>query len=46
MKNLLKKLNKQYNQTIIMITHNMDIAKCADRMIRLNDGKIVGEESI
>ncbi len=44
--NLLKKLNKQYNQTIIMITHNMDIAKCADRMIRLNDGKIVGEESI
>lgn len=44
--NLLKKLNKQYNQTILMITHNTDIAKCADRIIRLNDGKIVGEENI
>ena len=43
---LLKKLNKQYNQTILMITHNMDIAKCADRILRLNDGKIVGEENI
>ena len=29
-----------------MITHNMDIAKCADRILRLNDGKIVGEENI
>lgn len=43
---LLKKLNKQYNQTILMITHNMDIAKCADRILTLNDGKIVGEENI
>ena len=43
---LLKKLNKQYNQTILMITHNMDIAKCADRILRLNDGKIVGEKNI
>lgn len=37
---LLKKSNKDYNQTIIMITHNMDIAKCADRILRIEDGKI------
>ncbi len=41
---LLKKTNKEYKQTIIMITHNMDIAKCADRIIRIEDGQIVGEE--
>ncbi len=38
---LLKKSNKDYNQTIIMITHNMDIAKQADRVINLEDGRIV-----
>lgn len=40
---LLKKSNKDYKQTIIMITHNMEIAKIADRVIKLEDGKIVGE---
>ena len=38
---LLEKSNKDYKQTIIMITHNMDIAKIADRIIRLEDGRIV-----
>lgn len=38
---LLKKSNKEYNQTIIMITHNMEIAKEADRIIKIEDGKIV-----
>lgn len=37
---LLKKSNRDYKQTIIMITHNMEIAKQADRIIRLEDGKI------
>lgn len=37
---LLKKSNKELDQTIIMITHNLDIAKCADRVIRIEDGKI------
>ena len=37
---LLKKSNKQYNQTIIMITHNLEIAKSADRIIRIEDGKL------
>ena len=40
---LLKKSNKEYNQTIIMITHNMEIAKMADRILKLEDGKIVKE---
>ena len=40
---LLKLSNKKYNQTIIMITHNMEIAKVADRIIKIEDGKIVGE---
>ncbi len=37
---LLKKSNKELKQTIIMITHNMEIAKCADRIIRMEDGRI------
>lgn len=40
---LLKKSNKDYKQTIIMITHNLEIAKMADRIIKLEDGKIVKE---
>ena len=41
---LLKKSNRDYKQTIIMITHNLEIAKIADRIIKIEDGKIVGEE--
>lgn len=40
---LLKKSNRDYNQTIIMITHDMEIAKFADRIIKIEDGKIVKE---
>ena len=40
---LLRKSNKEYKQTIIMITHNMEIAKCADRIIEIEDGKIIRE---
>ena len=40
---LLRKSNRDYKQTIIMITHNMEIAKSADRIIKIEDGKIVGE---
>ena len=42
--NLLKKSNKEYNQTIIMITHNIEIAKIADRIIKIEDGKIIKDE--
>ena len=40
---LLKKSNKNYKQTIIMITHNMEIAKVADRIIKIEDGKLIEE---
>lgn len=39
--NLLKRSNQELNQTIIMITHNMELAKAADRTIMIEDGKIV-----
>lgn len=42
---LLKKSNWDYNQTIIMITHNMEIAKYADRVLQIEDGRIVGEQN-
>ena len=38
---LLKESNKKYNQTIIIITHNLEIAKMADRIIKIEDGKLV-----
>ncbi len=38
---LLKKSNKDYKQTIVIITHNMEIAKACDRIIKIEDGKIV-----
>lgn len=41
---LLKKANKDYKQTIIMITHNMELAKVADRIIEIEDGHIVREK--
>lgn len=41
---LLKKTNKKYNQTIIMITHNLEIAKMTDRIITIEDGRIVDDK--
>ena len=43
---LLKMSNEKYNQTIIMITHNMEIAKCADRILRIEDGKLSAEVTV
>ena len=40
---MLKMCNQNYGQTVIMITHNLDIAKQADRIITISDGKIVEE---
>lgn len=37
---LLKVTSKKFNQTIVMITHNEQIAQMADRVIRIEDGKI------
>ena len=44
--NLLKLSNEKYNQTIIMITHDMELAKNAGRIITLEDGHIVKDEKI
>ena len=40
---ILKTSNKKYKQTIIMITHNLELAKDADRIIKIADGKIIEE---
>ena len=40
---LLKVSNRKYDQTIIMITHNLEIAKTADRILTMEDGRLVRE---
>lgn len=42
---LLKVTSRMYNQTIVMITHNQEIAQMAGRIIRLEDGKIHGRNT-
>ncbi len=37
---LLRECNEKFNQTIIMVTHNEELAKMADRIIKIEDGKI------
>ena len=39
---LLKITSERFSQTIVMITHNEEIAQMADRIIRIEDGRIVG----
>lgn len=43
---LLKDLAKQYRQTLLVITHDPDIARMADRMVRIEDGKIRKEGDV
>lgn len=38
---LLKITSKRFNQTVVMITHNEEIAQLADRIIRIEDGRVV-----
>ena len=38
---LMQSISREFNQTILMITHNEEIAQMADRIIRIEDGKIV-----
>ncbi|MHB8065493.1 MAG: ABC transporter ATP-binding protein, partial [Ruminiclostridium sp.] len=42
---LLKMTSKRFNQTIVMITHNEELAQLADRVIHIEDGIIVGGET-
>ena len=43
---LLKVTSCEFNQTIVMITHNEEIAVMADRIIRIEDGKVEGEADV
>ena len=38
---LLKRTSREFHQTIVMITHNPEIAQMADRIVRIEDGRIV-----
>ena len=38
---LIKRTSAEFRQTVVMITHNNDIARLADRIVRIEDGKIV-----
>ncbi len=39
---LMKRSSAEFHQTVVMITHNDDIAQLADRIVRIEDGKITG----
>ena len=39
---LIKRTSAEFHQTVVMITHNNDIARLADRIVRIEDGKIAG----
>lgn len=43
---ILKKANQDYEQTIIMVTHDLELAKYASRIITLEDGRIIQDEEI
>mgnify|MGYP004633176783 FL=1 len=43
---LLKVTSQRFNQTIVMITHNEEIAQMADRILQIEDGKIVSDSGI
>ena len=38
---LIKRTSYEFHQTVVMITHNNEIARLADRIVRIEDGKIV-----
>ena len=43
---LLKLSNQRYHQTLILVTHDRDIALQADRIISFGDGRIVRDEAV
>ena len=42
---LLKRTSREFNQTIVMITHNNEIAQLADRIVRIEDGRLRGVQA-
>jgi putative ABC transport system ATP-binding protein len=43
---LMDELHREFNTTILMVTHNEEAARHCDRIIRLRDGKIVMQEDV
>lgn len=43
--NLLRRLNQELNQTTVIVTHDMAIARTADKIIRIRDGRVADEDS-
>jgi len=43
---LLKRLNSEDQVTIVLVTHDLDVARQAERQIRLKDGKVVADEKV
>ena len=43
---LLKVTSKRFHQTIVMITHNEEIAQMADRILQIEDGKTVSDSGL
>ena len=43
--NLMREMTKRENATTIMVTHDLEVAKVADRILKMRDGKIIGEET-
>ena len=41
---LLHDVSVQYNKTVIIVTHNSNIAECASRVIKISDGKIIEDK--
>jgi len=39
--NMMRALNRSFRQTILMITHNLDAAAVADRIVRMRDGRVI-----
>ena len=43
---LIQRTSRKFHQTVVMITHNNEIAQLADRIVRIEDGKIVNEQAM
>ena len=43
---LLKLSNRQYKQTILLVTHDENVALEADRIIKIEDGKIISDKAV
>lgn len=43
---LMRRLNQEENATFVIVTHDIDLASRADRMIRLKDGRVVADEAL